>query len=354
MKRARRTRGGWIAPKASTSAQITTSTTWAASTAEGTGGDTEAGGMAAMGGGGGGQDYSFIGDMVEQGRDGWYASVLDQQKQLGNDPCQFALAIYQTWEQFGRAPLRNVLAAANKVSGALILAVQRSIHDWGYASTEYTGSTPFGLYLLNTGAVDLSIGRAAAVGLSGGPWGAGIFDGAVDANLRNKLPVPGKVPSNKPYGFEISPGSFLYDPSGSTYDDDLFRGKLQGPRIRDSYDAWKKGQTQSVSPGAFPDARNQLGNWVGGDPTNWYIWKEGQRITDGSKAGGMLKAESEMWEMEGRAKKECKARRRWNERQALLEREAAERSEIRGAGTERERLIALVAVGAVLAWGFKR
>ena len=306
--------------------------------------------MSGMGGGG---DYSWIGDMVEQGRDGWYASVLDQQKQLGNDPCQFALAIYQTWEQFGRGPLRQILAQSGKVSNALQLAVHRSLGKWGYEDSNYTNSQGFGLYLLEHGIVDLQPARTA-IFWALGPIALGIFDGATNANLSNRLGVPGKVPSRGKHGFEVSPGAYLYDPGGSTYDDDIARGKLQGPAVRDAYYAWKRQITRDVDPGAFPNARNMLSMWVGGDSANWYIWKPDQPILDTSKAGQMLKAESEMWEMEGRAKKECRARRRWNERQALLEWEAAERSEIRGAGTERERLIALVAVGAAFAWSFKR
>jgi hypothetical protein len=371
--RARRVAGGWIAPSASaadvrelerpvrehpyTEERTTTTQFYMATDGGGNGA-----GAAGMGGGGGGQDYSYIGDMVEQGRDGWYASVLDQQKQLGNDPCQFRLAIYQTWEQFGRGPLRAVLAVSGEVSNTLQLAVHRSLGKWGYEDDNYINSQGFGLYLLEHGIVDLQLAQSLIFWAFGGPPAGAvalvIFASQTNANLSNRLGVPGKRPSGREYGLEISPGAYLYDPSGTTYDDDLARGKLQGPAVRDAYRAWKSQTVRNVDPRAFPNARNMLSRWVGGDPERWYVWTEGQRITDTSKAGQMLKAEAEMWEMEARTDLECKRQRDWLEKQAVAERIARERMltaegerELSG---DRERLLAIVAVGAFAAWSFKR
>jgi len=261
---------------------------------------------------------SSIFGAIDSAADGWYNRELEKQAQLGSDPCQFEVALLQILggDQGPLALLGRAKQLAERVSGSLQTAIERSLANNGFAQEGVVNSEALSTHLVDNDFVTMepivlaagwSPACQGALAAAGGPpfglaaWGA-CSAGMAMTFLENWLPPwgpavlddpdgtnppePWSMDTRLPNGFPLGPGAWVWAPSshssGARLEEHIENGHLRGSAIQDGRASWTRRQILRVVSGRYTAARELL-RGLAGDNGTGIPWAPGEEFSNNSK-----------------------------------------------------------------------
>ena len=294
------------------------------------------------GGGAAGFDFSGLIDSITSSIEDNTDNKLKVDAQMGRDPCARFSAGQALLNDFIRPRTDSGIEAVALLTAALKRSVSLALEDQGRSGVGYAGVEPFPSFLARSGVVNVETARRAALAIPPGPpnfVALGVFDAAWANDLSGRI-APGR-PSNKNRGFKLSPGAYFWAGSNATDIAALERGILTGSRVRRTWDAWRRMVIAGAYPPGMPWARDFLAALAGPRAAEYPFRRSGTPFERGSKMARLLEKEEDIERLTRDAERQCRI-------EIKKDRQERERSEMRAATIERQRIKANQATTAGL------